>query len=97
MVYSIGEVVKANVGNVFGGIDGWSLQHGGTILHVYVLIFQNFFNWLMRCIKLPEPAALVSLPNSELVITFLKFHYNRDPISQLLEASEMHHDVEVDL
>uniref|UniRef100_A0A1D1Z2S3 Anaphase-promoting complex subunit 4 n=4 Tax=Anthurium amnicola TaxID=1678845 RepID=A0A1D1Z2S3_9ARAE len=52
----------------------------------------------MRCIKLlmSEPTALVSLPNSELIVTFLKFHYNCDPVSQLLEASEVNHDIEVD-
>lgn len=34
---------------------------------------------------------------SELVVIFLKFLYDQDPVRQLLEPSEVDHDVDVDL
>ncbi|CAA6671065.1 unnamed protein product [Spirodela intermedia] len=65
---------------------------------IVLLLTEKFFSWLMRCIKLlmSESATPVSLPNIELIITFLKFHYNCDPVKQLLEGSEVH-DIEVDV
>ncbi|CAA7408172.1 unnamed protein product [Spirodela intermedia] len=69
------------------------------VLAIVIHELQNFFSWLMRCIKLlmSESATPVSLPNIELIITFLKFHYNCDPVKQLLEGSEVLHDIEVDV
>ncbi|XP_065879836.1 anaphase-promoting complex subunit 4 [Euphorbia lathyris] len=58
--------------------------------------FSNFFSWLLKCIKLlmQEPSDQLPPYNSELVIIFLKFLYDQDPVRQLLEQSET---IEVDL
>lgn len=58
--------------------------------------FSNFFNWLLKCIKLlmQEPSDQLPPYNSELVVIFLKFLYDQDPVKQLLEVD---HDIEVDL
>ncbi|KAJ6364110.1 hypothetical protein OIU76_029119 [Salix suchowensis] len=58
--------------------------------------FSNFFNWLLKCIKLlmQEPSDQLLPYNSELVVIFLKFLYDQDPVKQLLEVD---HDIEVDL
>lgn len=60
--------------------------------------FQNFLTWLLKCIKLlmSEPSDQLPTFNSELVITFLKFLYDQDPVRHLLEASEVDHTIEVD-
>ncbi|KAF5728954.1 Transducin/WD40 repeat-like superfamily protein isoform 1 [Tripterygium wilfordii] len=57
--------------------------------------FSNFFSWLLKCIKIlmQEPSDQLLPYNSELVIIFLKFLYDQDPVKQLLELSE---DIEVD-
>ncbi|XP_021672167.1 anaphase-promoting complex subunit 4 isoform X3 [Hevea brasiliensis] len=54
--------------------------------------FSNFFNWLLKCIKLlmQEPSDQLLPYNSELVVTFLKFLYDQDPVRQFLELSEVH-------
>ncbi|OIW20892.1 hypothetical protein TanjilG_24970 [Lupinus angustifolius] len=61
--------------------------------------YSNFFNWLLKCIKLlmSEPSDQLLPYNSELVIIFLKFLYEQDPVKQLLEISESDYDVEIDL
>ncbi|OAY28862.1 hypothetical protein MANES_15G100000v8 [Manihot esculenta] len=60
--------------------------------------FSNFFNWLLKCIKLlmQEPSDQLLPYNSELVVIFLKFLYDQDPVSQFLDLSEVH-NIEVDL
>ncbi|KAL5699236.1 Anaphase-promoting complex subunit 4 [Ranunculus cassubicifolius] len=70
-------------------------------LHVLASVvyqFQNFFTWLSKCIKLlmSEPSDQIPPYNSELVITFLKFLYDQDPVRHLLDASEAEYSVEVD-
>ncbi|KAJ0016887.1 hypothetical protein Pint_10737 [Pistacia integerrima] len=69
------------------------------VLSSVVQQFSNFFNWLLKCIKLfmQEPSDQLPRYNSELVVVFLKFLYDQDPVRQLLEPSEVDHDVEVDL
>ncbi|KAI9121353.1 hypothetical protein K1719_008386 [Acacia pycnantha] len=69
------------------------------ILSSVVLQFSNFFNWLLKCIKLlmSEPSDQLLPYNSELVVIFLKFLYDQDPVRQLLEISETDYDVEIDL
>ncbi|CAN1284401.1 Anaphase-promoting complex subunit 4 [Linum perenne] len=62
--------------------------------------FSNFFNWLLKCIKLlmQEPNdQLLPYYNSELVVIFLKFLYDQDPVRKLLDPTEVDHRVEVDL
>ncbi|TVU28877.1 hypothetical protein EJB05_20413 [Eragrostis curvula] len=55
-----------------------------------VYLFQNFFTWVLKCVKilLNEPTDQVPPANSELVVIFLKFLLDKDPIKQLLEADE---------
>ncbi|CAI8618141.1 unnamed protein product [Vicia faba] len=61
--------------------------------------YSNFFNWLLKCIKLlmSEPSDQLLPYNSELVIIFLKFLYEQDPVKQLLDISETDYNVEIDL
>ncbi|KAF8389342.1 hypothetical protein HHK36_026036 [Tetracentron sinense] len=69
------------------------------VLSTVVYQFQNFFAWLTKCIKLlmSEPSDQLPPFNSELVIIFLKFLYDQDPVRQLLELSEIDHSIEIDL
>ncbi|KAH7545917.1 hypothetical protein FEM48_Zijuj01G0145100 [Ziziphus jujuba var. spinosa] len=69
------------------------------LLSSVVQQFSNFFNWLLKCIKLlmSEPSDQLLPYNSELVIIFLKFLYDRDPVRQLLEASDADDTIEIDL
>ncbi|KAF3451562.1 hypothetical protein FNV43_RR07657 [Rhamnella rubrinervis] len=69
------------------------------LLSSVVQQFSNFFNWLLKCIKLlmSEPSDQLLPYNSELVIIFLKFLYDRDPVRQLLEASDTDDNIEIDL
>ncbi|XP_027345538.1 anaphase-promoting complex subunit 4 isoform X2 [Abrus precatorius] len=69
------------------------------VLSSVVQQYSNFFNWLLKCIKLlmSEPSDQLLPYNSELVIIFLKFLYEKDPVKQLLEASETEYEVEIDL
>ncbi|XVE87939.1 hypothetical protein DITRI_Ditri19aG0028900 [Diplodiscus trichospermus] len=59
--------------------------------------FSNFFNWLLKCIKLlmQEPSDQLLPHNSELVVIFLKFLYDQDPVKPFLEPSEA--DIETDM
>ncbi|XP_058067939.1 anaphase-promoting complex subunit 4 isoform X2 [Magnolia sinica] len=61
--------------------------------------FQNFFAWLTRCVKvlMSEPIDQLPVFNSELVVIFLKFLYEHDPVRQLLENSEANQNIEIDL
>lgn len=69
------------------------------VLAIALYQFQNFFNWLSRCIKIliSEPTDQIQPPNSELVVIFLKFLLNHDPVGQLLELYEVNHNIEVDI
>ncbi|KAK7400487.1 hypothetical protein VNO78_11695 [Psophocarpus tetragonolobus] len=69
------------------------------VLSSVVQQYSNFFNWLLKCIKLlmSEPSDQLLPYNSELVIIFLKFLYEQDPVKQLLEVSETEYEVEIDL
>ncbi|RDY04783.1 Anaphase-promoting complex subunit 4, partial [Mucuna pruriens] len=69
------------------------------VLSSVVQQYSNFFNWLLKCIKLlmSEPSDQLLPYNSELVIIFLKFLYEQDPVKQLLEISETEYEVEIDL
>ncbi|GAB2298726.1 Anaphase-promoting complex subunit 4 [Dionaea muscipula] len=69
------------------------------VLSSVVVQFSNFFNWLMKSIRIlmSEPSDQIPSCNCELVIVFLRFLYDRDPVRQLLEQSSSDHSVEVDL
>lgn len=69
------------------------------VLAIVIYQFQNFFNWLSKCIKmlLSEPTDQIQPPNSELVVIFLKFLFVHDPVGQLLELYEVKHNIEVDI
>ncbi|GKV41272.1 hypothetical protein SLEP1_g48828 [Rubroshorea leprosula] len=69
------------------------------VLSSVVQQFSNFFNWLLKCIKLlmQEPSDQLLSYNSELVVIFLKFLYDQDPIRALLEPSEVDRDIEIDM
>ncbi|XP_024018902.1 anaphase-promoting complex subunit 4 isoform X2 [Morus notabilis] len=70
-----------------------------TLLSSVVLQFSNFFNWLLKCIRLlmSEPSDQLLPYNSELVVIFLKFLYDQDPVRQLLESSDADHIIEIDV
>ncbi|KAL2932113.1 Anaphase-promoting complex subunit 4 [Bienertia sinuspersici] len=61
--------------------------------------FSNFFSWLLRSIKIlmSEPSDQLPSYNSELVIMFLKFLYDRDPVKLLLDQSVVDHFVQLNL
>ncbi|XP_057748583.1 anaphase-promoting complex subunit 4 [Arachis stenosperma] len=61
--------------------------------------YANFFNWLLKCIKLlmSEPSDQLLPYNSELIVIFLKFLYEQDPVKQLLEISDADYDIEIDV
>ncbi|KAJ9690302.1 hypothetical protein PVL29_012784 [Vitis rotundifolia] len=69
------------------------------ILSSAVQQFSNFFSWLLKCIKLlmSETSDQLLPFNSELVIIFLRFLYDQDPVRQLLELSEVDHNIEIEL
>ncbi|XP_057512090.1 anaphase-promoting complex subunit 4 isoform X2 [Actinidia eriantha] len=69
------------------------------VLSSVVQQFSNFFSWLLKCVKIlmSEPSDQLLPFSSELVIIFLKFLYNQDPVKQLLELSEVDHSIEVDV
>ncbi|XP_078157738.1 anaphase-promoting complex subunit 4-like isoform X2 [Carex rostrata] len=58
------------------------------VLTIVLFLFQNFFNWVLKCTKilLQEPIDQVQQANSELVVVFLKFLFQSDPVEQLLDA-----------
>ncbi|KAL9236721.1 hypothetical protein vseg_011357 [Gypsophila vaccaria] len=69
------------------------------ILSPVVQQFSNFFNWLLKCIKILMTESIDQLPtyNSELVVMFLKFLYDQDPVKLLLDQSVTDHYVQLDL
>ncbi|KAJ3695373.1 hypothetical protein LUZ60_000750 [Juncus effusus] len=66
------------------------------VLAIVLFLFQNFLNWVLKCTKvlLSEPIDQVQPANSELVVIFVKFLLDNDPVKQLLEADQK---VNVDL
>ncbi|KAK6932482.1 Anaphase-promoting complex subunit 4, WD40 domain [Dillenia turbinata] len=69
------------------------------VLSSVVQQFSNFFSWLLKCIKtlMSEPIDQPVHFNSEHVVIFLKFLYDQDPVSQLLDPSKVDHCIGVDL
>ncbi|XP_039049767.1 anaphase-promoting complex subunit 4-like isoform X2 [Hibiscus syriacus] len=67
------------------------------VLSSVVQQFSNFFNWLLKCIKLlmQEPSDQLLPYNSELLVIFLKFLYDQDPVKPFLELSEV--DIETEM
>ncbi|XVF27726.1 hypothetical protein REPUB_Repub14bG0133400 [Reevesia pubescens] len=68
------------------------------VLSSVVQQFSNFFNWLLKCIKLlmQEPSDQLLPYNSELVVIFLKFLYDQDPVKPFLEPSEVGIETDVE-
>ncbi|KAL6635250.1 hypothetical protein ACP70R_027921 [Stipagrostis hirtigluma subsp. patula] len=77
--------VTESIGMLLVQVERFS-RVAATVLY----LFQNFFTWVLKCVKilLNEPTDQVPAANSELVVIFLKFLLNKDPIKQLLEADE---------
>ncbi|XAR53667.1 hypothetical protein NMG60_11022305 [Bertholletia excelsa] len=69
------------------------------VLSSVVQQFSNFFSWLLKSVKLlmSEPSDQLLPFSSELVIIFLKFLYDQDPVRQLLDPSEADQTIEIDL
>ncbi|XP_010538367.1 PREDICTED: anaphase-promoting complex subunit 4 isoform X2 [Tarenaya hassleriana] len=69
------------------------------VLASVVQQFSNFFNWLLKSIKylMQEPSDQLLSYNSELLVIFLKFLYDQDPVKDLLELSEVDHEIEIDV
>lgn len=69
------------------------------VLSSVIQQFSNFFNWLLKCIKLlmQEPNDQPLSYNSELVVTFLKFLYDQDPVKVLIDPSEANREIEIDI
>ncbi|XP_020574518.1 anaphase-promoting complex subunit 4-like [Phalaenopsis equestris] len=66
------------------------VERFARVLAVVIQLFQNFFIWVSKCIKilLPEPTDQIQQPNSELVVLFLKYIFDHDPVGQFLESSD---------
>ncbi|KAF8730169.1 hypothetical protein HU200_017141 [Digitaria exilis] len=77
--------VTESIGMLVVQVERFS-RVAATVLY----LFQNFFTWVLKCVKilLNEPTDQVPAANSELVVIFLKFLLDKDPIKQLLEANE---------
>ncbi|KAL1195142.1 Anaphase-promoting complex subunit 4 [Cardamine amara subsp. amara] len=75
------------------------VQRFMMVLSSVVQQFSNFFNWLVRSIKylMQEPNDQLLSYNGELLVVFLKFLYDQDPVKELLELSEAGDDIEIDL
>lgn len=69
------------------------------VLSSVIQQFTNFFSWLLKCVKLlmSEPSDQLQSFNSELVVIFLKFLYDQDPIKQLLEPCDVDHSIRINL
>ncbi|GAA0164098.1 hypothetical protein LIER_19814 [Lithospermum erythrorhizon] len=52
--------------------------------------FSNFFSWLLKSVKvlMSETSDQILPLNSELVVIFLRFLYNQDPVMKLLESTD---------
>ncbi|GLT49447.1 hypothetical protein SLA2020_230000 [Shorea laevis] len=68
------------------------------VLSSVVQQFCNFFNWLLKCVKLlmQEPSDQLLSYNSEFVV-FLKFLYDQDHVRMLLEPSKVDREIEIDM
>ncbi|CAN6253025.1 unnamed protein product [Urochloa humidicola] len=77
--------VTESIGMLVVQVERFS-RVAATVLY----LFQNFFTWVLKHVKilLNEPIDQVPAANSELVVIFLKFLLDKDPIKQLLEADE---------
>ncbi|KAK6133393.1 hypothetical protein DH2020_032857 [Rehmannia glutinosa] len=75
------------------------IERFNRILSSVVQQFSNFFNWLLKCVKvlMSEPSDQLLPFSSELVIIFLKFLYDQDPVGALLQDNKFDHIIEVDL
>ncbi|CAL9769384.1 unnamed protein product [Musa acuminata subsp. burmannicoides] len=78
---------------------GMLLVHVERFLRILAIVlyqFQNFFNWVLRYIKIlmSEPIDQIQPANSELIVVFLKFLLDHDPIGELLEVNKI---IEVDV
>ncbi|PIN07121.1 Anaphase-promoting complex (APC), subunit 4 [Handroanthus impetiginosus] len=75
------------------------IERFSRILSSVVQQFSNFFNWLLKCVKVLMSEPIDQLPpfSSELVIIFLKFLYDQDPVGTLLQEMVSHYKIEVDL
>lgn len=66
-----------------------------------LLPFSRFDNWLFFVVLANFWASSISsdisLIGSELVILFLKFLYDQDPVGTLLQDTQLDHTIEVDL
>ncbi|GAB2211256.1 hypothetical protein Droror1_Dr00016549 [Drosera rotundifolia] len=60
--------------------------------------FTHFFSWLQKCIRtlMSESSDQIPPYNCELVVVFLRFFYDQDPVRLVLEQSASGHCVEVD-
>ncbi|KAJ8472225.1 hypothetical protein OPV22_026568 [Ensete ventricosum] len=73
---------------------GMLLVHVERFLRILATVlyqFQNFFNWVLRYIKIlmSEPIDQIQPANSELIVVFLKFLLDHDPIGELLEVNKI--------
>uniref|UniRef100_A0A1J3DF10 Anaphase-promoting complex subunit 4 n=1 Tax=Noccaea caerulescens TaxID=107243 RepID=A0A1J3DF10_NOCCA len=75
------------------------VQRFMMVLSSVIQQFLNFFNWLLKSIKylMQEPNDQLLPYNSELLVVFLKFLYDQDPVKDLVELSEADDDIEIDL
>ncbi|KAL3851275.1 hypothetical protein ACJIZ3_013157 [Penstemon smallii] len=75
------------------------VERFSRVLSSVVQQFSNFFSWLLKSVKvlMSEPRDQLLPFSSELVIIFLKFLYDQDPVGLLLETTDLDHDIEVDL
>ncbi|XP_071741513.1 anaphase-promoting complex subunit 4-like [Rutidosis leptorrhynchoides] len=72
-----------------------------SVLSSSIQQFSNFFIWLKKCVRMlmsePNDQNQLLAFNSELVILFLKYLYDEDPVRRLLESTESDNSIEVDL
>lgn len=75
------------------------VQRFMMVLTSVVQQFSNFFNWLLKSIKylMQEPNDQLMSYNSELLVVFLKFLYDQDPVKDLVDLSEADDDIEIDI
>ncbi|WZY69112.1 hypothetical protein YC2023_001352 [Brassica napus] len=75
------------------------VQRFMMVLSSVVQQFSNFFNWLLKSIKylMQEPNDQLMSYNSELLVVFLKFLYDQDPVKDLVDLSEADDDIEIDI
>lgn len=71
------------------------VERFAKVLAVVIHLFQNFFTWVSKCIKilLSEPTDQIQQPNCELVVLFLKFIFDQDPVGQFLKFSDGNYNI----